>query len=460
MRSTQIVLATLIACGLSAAQASAQGSSRYGSNPSSTSGPSTGGSSINFEDAFKNLPNSGSNTGGYRSPTSTPSTAAPKPPASNQLRSVSPPASTTRAASPTATSPQARNTPQARSTPPRASSLSTPPSSRPQANRSPANSGRSYQQPSTARAPAASAYSTPPVSPRAGSTLQSRFDTTAPVVSGERERNARQILTKMLNYNGTSELRGTPMSLASVVATAVDREDQAQRVESYWMLSSAVADYYLGLAEVNEIGALKQRSSVHSTAINQALSKQRIRVGTALKAARAAQHRLAKQMGQGGMMPLPSDIPFTGPYNTRLASAFPAGAPAEARLIDELLPLRLAEIYDSAEAISQSQAWFRQVSQRATATSDAEGVVRGLQLNALNRRAFVMLVRDYNLRISRYTQLTTPKRVDTGRLVAMLIRTPQGGLRSADDALMAGFSAGSGSTAADSRFGTSTPSRR
>ncbi|QDT69389.1 hypothetical protein MalM25_23260 [Planctomycetes bacterium MalM25] len=440
MRFTQIVLATLLACGLLAAQANAQGSGRYPNNPSST-----GGSSINFEDAFKNLPSSGSNTGGYRSQPGTPPATAPKPPASNQLRSVSPPAT-----SQSATSPPVRTT-----TPAAASSVS--PS---QASRSQAGVGRSYQQPAATRSPAASAYSTPPQSPQLGSTLQSRFEATPSTVSGERERNARQILSKMLNYNGTSELRGTPMSLASVVATAIDRDDQAERVEAYWMLSSAVADYYLGLAEVNEISALKQRANVHSTAINQALSKQRVRVGTALKAARAAQHRLAKKMGQGGMMPLPSDVPFTGPYNTRLATAFPTGAPAEARLINELLPLRLAEIYDSAESISQSQAWFKQVAQRAAATSDAEGVVRGLQLNALNRRAFVMLVRDYNLRISRYTQLTTPERVDTGRLVAMLIRTPQGGVRSADDALMAGFSAGAGSTAADSRFGTSTPSQR
>lgn len=435
MRFASIALAALLTCGLASPDASAQGS-RYGASPSST--PST----VDFEDAFKNLPSS-SNSGGYRSATSAP---APKPPASNELRTVSPP--------PTAQS-STSSPPRASSPPVRTTQPTTPRTASPPVRSSTSMPQGAYQTPNTARPSASSTY-TPPS--RNVASLQSRFNSATPVVSGKRERNARQILSKMLNYNGASELTGTPMSLASVVSSSMDREDQAERVEAYWMLSSAVADYYLGLAEVNEINALRQRASVNSTAINEALSKQRVRVGTALKAARAAQHRLAKQMGQGGMMPLPSDVPFTGPYNTRLTTAFPAGAPAEARLIHDLLPLRLEEIYDSAEAISQSQAWFKQVAQRATATSDAEGVVRGLQLNALNRRAFVMLVRDYNLRISRYTQLTTPERVDTGRLVAMLIRTP-GVTRPADDALMAGFSAGSG-TAADSRFGTSAPSRR
>ena len=50
-------------------------------------------------------------------------------------------------------------------------------------------------------------------------------------------------------------------------------------------------------------------------------------------------------------------------------------------------------------------------------------MIIALELLALNRRAFVQIAKDYNLQISRYTRLATPGDIDTGRLVAMLIRT-------------------------------------
>ncbi|MEO0529219.1 MAG: hypothetical protein AAF266_01445 [Planctomycetota bacterium] len=63
------------------------------------------------------------------------------------------------------------------------------------------------------------------------------------------------------------------------------------------------------------------------------------------------------------------------------------------------------------------------------------------------------------MQINRYAQLASPDRVDTGRLVAMLIRTPSAGFGSADDALMAGVSAGSNSSA-NRDFRSGSPSRR
>ncbi len=45
---------------------------------------------------------------------------------------------------------------------------------------------------------------------------------------------------------------------------------------------------------------------------------------------------------------------------------------------------------------------------------------------ALNRRAFVQLVKDYNRRINRYTQLSWPRRVEVNNLVAMLVERPGG----------------------------------
>lgn len=265
----------------------------------------------------------------------------------------------------------------------------------------------------------------------------------------------------MLEAPSNSQLAGTPMSLSSIVSTAGSREDQAQRVEAYWTLTAAVADYYLGVAEVDELTQLSRRLSTYSTAMTEAQSNLTTRADTSLKAARVAQYRLAKMIG--GVMPLPTDVPFTGPYATRLQTAFPGGVPEEARLIHDLLPLRLAELQDGADAVSRSQKWFDRVV--AQGGSDETGIVRALELNALNRRAFVMLARDYNLQISRYTQLFAPERIDTGRLVAMLIRTPATTLQS-DGSLMAGFdnrSLGSNANSTNSasrEFTPGQPSRR
>lgn len=263
----------------------------------------------------------------------------------------------------------------------------------------------------------------------------------------------------MLRPRQESQLRGTPVSLASVVSSADSREDQAHRVDAYWALTSAVADYYLSLGEVGEMTRLKQQLATYSTALGEAETHLNTRVDTSLKAAKAAQYRLSHLLG-GGLMPLPSDIPFTGPYATRFESVFAGGAPEEARLIAELLPLRLAELQDAADAVLRSQGWIDRVGNDQVARSDGTGVIRALELLALNRRAFVQIARDYNLQINRYTQLAAPERIDTGRLVAMLIRTtPTMGVPSADDPLVAGFSAGTTNSASRSPT-TGAPARR
>ena len=266
------------------------------------------------------------------------------------------------------------------------------------------------------------------------------------------------MLQKMLAPRQGSQLSGSPMSLASVVASAADRDEQSRRVEAYWALTSATADYYLGLDEMVEMSRLRQTLPTYSTALGEAETGLRTRLDTSLKAAKAAQYRLAMLMG-GGAMPLPSDVPFTGPYATRIESVFPQGAPAEARLIADLLPLRLAELQGAAADLAGSENWVDKVRADQQGGSDGRGVVQALKLNALSRRAFVQIARDYNLQINRYSQLATPDHIDTGRLVAMLIRTAPTSAVSADDAMIAGFSAGSNNSASRPPA-TSGPARR
>lgn len=290
------------------------------------------------------------------------------------------------------------------------------------------------------------------------SVLVSRVAGESDPLAASRERKTHEMLQKMLAPRPGSQLSGTPMSLASVVSSAESRDEQARRVEAYWALTSAAADYYLGLDEMVEMSRLRQQLPTYSNALGEAESGLKTRLDTSLKAARAAQYRLSNLMG-GGVAPLPSDIPFTGPYATRMASVFPQGPPAEAALISELLPSRLAELQNAAADLAGSENWVDTVRGDQQNGSDGRGVVQALKLNALSRRAFVQIARDYNLQINRFSQLATPDRIDTGRLVAMLIRTTPTGAASADDALMAGFSAGSNNSA-NRTPSTSAPARR
>lgn len=247
--------------------------------------------------------------------------------------------------------------------------------------------------------------------------------------ASQREKQTRAILEDMLVRPPNSQLAGAPMRLGSVLATGGSRDRQAQIVDAYWALTSATADYYLGLHEQDELTNLRNRLPTYDTSLAEAQSLLNSRVNTSLRAARAAQLRLGRLMG-GGSRPLPADTPFSGKYATRYSEIFPNGGPEEARLLHELLPLRLGELHDAADGITRSEQWLKRVAADRGSGSSAAGMIRSLELLALNRRAFVQIARDYNQQINRYAMLASPRVVDSGRLVAMLIRTPGGSLAS------------------------------
>ncbi|MEM6798628.1 MAG: hypothetical protein AAF589_03860 [Planctomycetota bacterium] len=232
----------------------------------------------------------------------------------------------------------------------------------------------------------------------------------------------------MLVAPGDSQLSGTPLTLAEIIAGAPSRADQTQRIDAYWDLCSSVADYYLGLREADELRRLQRRLPAVSNALRQASSELNVRVGTSLKAAVASQERLASLMGRSAPG-LPGDVPFCGRYDTKFQSIFGNGGPIEARNLNELLPLRYAELVGASEAVDRSQAWIESVAKQPSQTG--AGMIRALELLALNRRAFVQIAKDYNRRITRYTELSRPGRLENGRLVAMLIGRSDARLTSA-----------------------------
>ncbi|MEO1498459.1 MAG: hypothetical protein AAFV43_15045 [Planctomycetota bacterium] len=254
-----------------------------------------------------------------------------------------------------------------------------------------------------------------------GGVAGSRFDASA-LPTNTREAQTQKMLRKMMRAPDNSRLSGTPTRLSALLSGVGGRDRQGAVTDAYWALTSSMIDYYLSLHEANEVARLERSVPTYSNALAEVRRGLQTRVETSLMSARAAQMKL-ERMAPVASRPLPIDTPFCGPYATRYEQIFPGGAPEEARLLAEILPLRLGEIEAAGEGVARYEQWVKDVERASARRADATGIVRALELLALSRRAFVQLVRDYNQKINRYASLATPGEVDTGRLVAMLIRT-------------------------------------
>jgi hypothetical protein len=232
------------------------------------------------------------------------------------------------------------------------------------------------------------------------------------------------MIRAMLTAPDGARLPGHPISLDEVVASATSRNDQSQRIDAYWDLCSSAADYYLGLREHEELRRLKALVANVGPAWQQAEAELGIRIGTSQRAAVASQYRLANLIGrtEADSLLLPVDLPHCGDYYTRFDQVFAGRQSAEAEQLSELLPLRYEELKDATSAVSRAEQWLDSVAtQRSTAT-DGTGMLRALELLAPRRRAFVQIVRDYNRRIARYSELAAPGPIESDRLIGMLIK--------------------------------------
>lgn len=229
------------------------------------------------------------------------------------------------------------------------------------------------------------------------------------------------LMRTMLAPPSSSRLTGRPVRIAEVLAGTSTRQEQSQRVEAYWDLCSSVADYYLGVREQDELQRLRSTVSNVGPVWEQAASELGVRIGTSERAAVASQYRLASLMGVGGAgsLPLPTDLPHCGDYYARYDQVFAGRESPEARELSELLPMRYEELTDAAQAVTRAEEFLAAIA--AQRGGDGTGTLRGLELLALRRRAFVQIARDYNRRIARYTELATPGYVDSDRLIGMLI---------------------------------------
>jgi hypothetical protein len=229
------------------------------------------------------------------------------------------------------------------------------------------------------------------------------------------------MIKMMLTAPPGTEISGDRIKLVDAVGSAATRFEQTQRIEAYWDLCSSVADYYLSLREQDELRQLRTMLPRVGPVWQQVEAEMAVRMSTSKRAAIASQLRLASWLGRGaGNVPLPADLPHVGSYHTRYEEIFSGRPHAEAQELAALLPLRYAEVRDAAAAVTRAQEWMRTTAQSEAA--DGAGTLRALEFLALRRRAFVQIVRDYNRRIARYTELATPGAVGAERLVTMLIK--------------------------------------
>lgn len=236
-------------------------------------------------------------------------------------------------------------------------------------------------------------------------------------------------LLKSFSEPGTaSQLSGTPVALAEVIASSSTRNEQTQRVEAYWDLSQAVLDYNLALKEKIELAALRRGISQAGPHWDNSLKLADSREQFALHLALVAQQRVAKMLSltNENHAPLPSDLPFVGTYNTRYGELFSqrdgSSQSQIAKEYDQFLTSAAQIIENEAEGIGDAREWMFAVSEQRSPDTDGRELLSAYELFAAHRRLFVSAVGDYNRAIVRYTVIATPGIVEPQRLVAMLIR--------------------------------------
>jgi hypothetical protein len=222
----------------------------------------------------------------------------------------------------------------------------------------------------------------------------------------------------------TGQLAGVPVTLSEALRGATTRQQQTDRTMAYWDLAAKVTQYYLSRRDAMELAALRQGVTTPGPAWQAKAQALQNEQDLAQRAAEVAQLRFQQLLGRTGATspPLPADLPHCGKYDTRYDEIFAARTEPAARQLNDLLPLKYAELRHQAGLVAEAYNWLEQVSKSRDPKSDGVGLLRAHELVSLRRRALVEAVRDYNLDIAAYTELAAPSDVGTERLVAMLIR--------------------------------------
>lgn len=249
---------------------------------------------------------------------------------------------------------------------------------------------------------------------------------TEPEAGGQKRVRPPDLVAEALEHPVEGALVGTPLTLQAALAHTNDRTQQLRITQTYWRLCTAQADYHWAL---NERELLKRFTESHTNSANTlaARATARAEVRDMQLAVAKAQQDLLEQMGTQGdaALPLASDFPHVGDYNTYYESIFANRTPPpRMRLIHRTLPVLRQAIEAHGEAI------VRAIDALEGAGEGFEKSGHGLATVLLmleqvkqERRTFMNDVRDYNQNIAEYAFAVAPPTADGRTLVSMLIRT-------------------------------------
>jgi len=228
-----------------------------------------------------------------------------------------------------------------------------------------------------------------------------------------------------------AQLDGQPVPLTDVLSSQHAPAQHVAAAAAYWKLSGAVAHYCLCHEEIEQL----ERWAVAATppAAEQALLEARLTAALAgMEQCRvdvlAAQHALvlAGGLAAAARLPLTSDAPHVGGYQTRIDALFSTGAiPQEMRFAADLLPprsraieLRAAAVAAAEEALEATQLQY------TSGGAPLSTLLAAHDLWAAQNRALLEAIVQYNRAIASYALPLAPPGTASERLAAMLIRVP------------------------------------
>jgi hypothetical protein len=189
-----------------------------------------------------------------------------------------------------------------------------------------------------------------------------------------------------------------------------------------------MADYYNAVNETQLLAGLSTPATAWESALLRgAVVAARAREAETLLAAVSAQHDLAgiSLIPESGGLPLTSDTPLAGKYQTRFETLFAGrAAPSDLRQINATLPLYLNLVDARAESVhAADQALSAAIDAYRSGQIGISTVVEAQVRLRDERIALLAVVRDYNHAIADYALNAAGAGISREEAVSMLIET-------------------------------------
>ncbi|MHB1037634.1 MAG: hypothetical protein ACYC35_18390 [Pirellulales bacterium] len=243
-----------------------------------------------------------------------------------------------------------------------------------------------------------------------------------------RRKTALDLLAGALAPDESGPIPGRGLSVAQALSLAGTRPRQTAVLHAYWRLSAAIGHYQFS---VKHRARLDQFSgSAPDAALRDAAEAAEARLRAAQTAAVAAQKELASLVAfPAGTLPLPSDLPYVGPYRTAFAYVFATRTPpAPARLADRTLPIWRCAVNERALAVQAATDAMEATGEAYQARKcDAASLLASVEELGRQEHALVGAVYQSNCDIADYALSAATEGTSVQTLIGMLIRPKAAG---------------------------------